>query len=151
MRCVPSAVRTVLDTNTVVSALLFGGKPRELLDLGRTGELSLFTSEVMLDELLDVLSLSKFAQRLAAAVPPATPTSLIQRYVTLTTVVTPDPIERTVPTDVDDDMVIATALAAAAELIVTGDSDLLVLHPLRGMQILKATEALDYARGKMGE
>ena len=64
MRCVPSAVRTVLDTNTVVSALLFGGKPRELLDLGRTGELLLFTSEVMLDELLDVLSRSKFMQRL---------------------------------------------------------------------------------------
>lgn len=149
MQCVPSAVRNVFDTNTVVSALLFGGKPRELLDLGRTGELSLFTSEVMLDELLDVLSRSKFRQRLAAAAPPATPASLMQRYVELATIVTPVPIERTVPTDVDDDKVIATALAAEADLIVTGDSDLLVLHPFQGIQIQKAAQALTHIKSSI--
>ena len=41
----------------------------------------------------------------------------------------PQPIERTVPSDADDDAVIATALAAQADIIATGDSDLLVLHP----------------------
>ena len=66
----------------------------------------------------------------------------MQRYVELATIVTPVPIERTVPADVDDDIVIATALAAGAELIVTGDSDLLVLHPFRGVQIFKTVGAL---------
>ena len=104
----PSAVRTVLDTNTVVSALLFGGRPRELLDLGETGRLVLYTSDVMLDELAGVLNRSKFAERIAAAVPPATAASLLQRYAALATVVVPGPIERAVPTDSADDMVVAT-------------------------------------------
>jgi len=55
----------------------------------------------------------------------------LQRYRALATIVTPGPIARTVPTDSAYDMVIATALAADAELIVTGDSDLLVMHPFR--------------------
>ena len=139
-------MRAVLDTNTVVSALLFGGKPRELLELGRSGALELFTSDVLLAELLDVLGRRKFAARLAAAVPPATPVAVRQLYVALATIVVPEPIERTVPTDADDEAVIATALAAAAELIVTGDSDLLALHPFRGTQILKAADALESVR-----
>jgi len=55
-----------------------------------------------------------------------------------------------VPTDAADDMVIATAIAASAELIVTGDADLLVMHPFRGTQIFKATDALEIIRRAIG-
>ena len=113
--------------------------------------LELFTSDVLLAELLDVLGRRKLAKRLAAAVPPATPTDVRQRYVALARIVVPEPIERTVPTDADDDTVIATALAAGAELIVTGDSDLLVLHPFQGMRILKSTDALDVVARTMND
>ena len=140
-------MRTVLDTDTVVSALLFGGRPRQLLDLGWSGALALYTSDIMLEELGGVLSRAKFAGRIAAAVPPATAASLLQRYAALATVVVPGSIERTVPSDAADDMVIATALAAGADLIVSGDSDLLAMHPFRGMRILKSAEALDDIRG----
>ena len=140
-------MRAVLDTNTVLSALLFGGRPRELLGLARTGELTLFTSDVLLAELEGVLGRAKFARRLAAAVPPATSTSVVQRYLALATVVVPEPIERTVPTDADDDAVIATALAADATLIVTGDADLLVMHPFGGIAILKAVDAFERVNG----
>lgn len=149
MPCGPSvAVRAVLDTNTVLSALLFGGPPRQLLDLGRTDGLSLFTSDVLLAELEDVLGRAKFARRLAAALPPDTPTSVVQRYAALATIVVPVPIGRTVPTDADDDAVIATALAADAVLIVTGDSDLLVLHPFGGIAIRQAADALEAIRAE---
>ena len=67
----------------------------------------------------------------------------------LATIVVPEPIERTVPTDADDDAVIATALAAGAELIVSGDSDLLALHPFRGMQILKSADALSFVQKRI--
>ena len=137
-------MRVVLDTNTVVSALLFGGRPRELLELARSGTLALYTSDVLLAELLDVLGRRKLAARLAAAIPPATPVAVRQRYATLATSVSPSPIERTVPTDADDDAVIATALAAKAELIVTGDSDLLALHPFRGARILAPAAAVGF-------
>ena len=57
--------------------------------------------------------------------------------------VTPQPIAPTVR-DSDDDVVIATALAAKADVIATGDNDLLVLHPYQNIQILNAAQALKY-------
>jgi predicted nucleic acid-binding protein len=53
-----------------------------------------------------------------------------------------------VPNDIDDNQVIATALAAGAQLIVSGDQDLLVLHPWRGIQILKAAGAWQWLLGE---
>ena len=142
----PSAVRVVLDTNVAVSALLFGGVPQRLLDLGRTGGIELYTSDALLDELAGVLGRTKFARRFSKN-RPVTPKFLFRRYTLLATTVALGPIERTVPTDIDDDVVIATAIAAKAELIVSGDSDLLALHPFRGVQILAPTAALGTVAG----
>ena len=44
--------------------------------------------------------------------------------------------------DADDDAVLTCALAAHAEIIVTGDKDLLVLHPWRDIDILNPAEAV---------
>ncbi len=46
----------------------------------------------------------------------------------LARLIKPQSIECTVR-DIDDDVVIATALAAKVGVIATGDSDLLILHP----------------------
>ena len=108
----------------------------------------LFTSSVLLDELAEVLERDKFSAMLASQ--GITPTFLMQRYGILTTLVKPQLIERTVPSDVDDDVVIATALAAQSDIIATGDSDLLVLHSYQGIQILNATDALQHALSRIG-
>ena len=135
-------MRLVLDTNIVVSGLIWGGVPRQLLDLGRDGRVTLFTSCQLLDELADVLERGKFATMLTAQ--QITPTFLMQRYGMLARLVTPQPIERTVPNDADDDVVLATALAAQAEIITTGDSDLLMLHPWQEIRIFNAADALQF-------
>ena len=132
-------MRLVLDTNIVVSGLIWGGVPRRLLNLARNGHITLFTSSMLLDELADVLSRDKFAALLASR--EIDPAFLMQRYGMLASLVKPQAIERTVR-DVDDDVVIATALAAQADIIVTGGNDLLVLHPYREIQILNPTEAM---------
>ena len=44
--------------------------------------------------------------------------------------------------DIDDDAVLACAIAAQAHLIISGDKDLLVLHPWRGIDILNPADAL---------
>ena len=132
-------MRLVLDTNIVVSGLIWGGVPRRLLDLARNGRATLFTSGALLDELADVLSRDKFAALLASR--EITPAFLMQRYGMLARLVKPQAIERTVR-DADDDVVIATALAAQADIIVTGDHDLLVLHPYREIRILNPVEAM---------
>ncbi len=140
-------MRLVLDTNIVISGLIWGGIPRQLLELGRDGHAVFFTSSVLLDELADVLERGKFATLLASQ--SITPTFLMQRYGMLTRLVKPQPIERTVR-DVDDDAVIATALAAKADVIATGDNDLLVLHPWQGIRILNAADALQLVQNKEG-
>ena len=107
----PAIVRIVLDTNVVVSGLLWSGRPARLLDLLRAGNASAFTSEALLDELAGVLSRRHLGPILARH--QANPASLVQGYALLATpvpaaVVSPDP---------DDDAVLACALAAGAELI----------------------------------
>ena len=138
-------MRVVLDTNIVVSGLLWDGRPRRLLEFGRDRLIKLFASSALLDELSEVLGREKFAARLASE--RITQSYLLQRYGALTELVKPTPVERTVR-DVDDDVVIATALAAQAEIIVSGDDDLLTLHPWHRIQILNAADALQHIQNK---
>jgi len=133
-------VRVVLDTNVMVSGLLWGGPPRRLLDLARQDTIALYTSAVLLDELADVLAREKFAVPLVAH--GLTPNGILRGYAALAQTVAAPLIARTVPADADDDAVIACALAAKASLIVTGDRDLLVLHPFQDIAILNPTAAL---------
>lgn len=135
-------MQTVLDTNVVVSALLWGGTPFKLFEMATEGKLSLYTSPALIAELREVLSRDHLARRLAnqqAAVEDA-----IRLYEALFIPVTPLSTPRAVPNDIDDDQVIACALAAGAQLIVSGDSDLLVLHPWKGIHILNAAEAVQF-------
>ena len=83
-------MRLVLDTNVVVSGLLWGSPPRQLLESRRSGRVALFSSAILLDELVAVLERDKFSALLAAQ--EITPALLMQRYGLLTTVVKPEPI-----------------------------------------------------------
>ena len=139
-------MRLVLDTNIVISGLIWGGVPRRLLDMAHDGDVILFTSSALLDELAEVLTRDKFQAILTSQ--RATPAFLMQHYGMLAKLVAPQAIERTVR-DADDDVVIATALAAQADIIVTGDHDLLVLHPYQSIQILNPADALN--DGKQGK
>jgi putative PIN family toxin of toxin-antitoxin system len=133
-------VRVVADTNTVVSAFLWGGPPAAVLAAARQGRITLFTSPVLLAELEEVLSREKFAERIVrvgSSVP-----QLLAGYRALTTIVRPAAIEPTVR-DPDDDHVLACALGAEATLIVTRDRDLLDLGTFRHTRILPSHEALE--------
>jgi len=118
----PAIVRIVLDTNVVVSGLLWSGRPARLLDLLRAGKASAFTSEALLDELAGVLSRRHLASILARH--EANPASLFQGYALLATPVPAAAISAVVSADPDDDAVLACALATGAELIVSGDKHL---------------------------
>ncbi len=132
--------RTVPDTNIVVSGLLWRGNPRRILDTARDGIIKLYTSSVLLEELEDVLSREKFVRRLATA--NATVQDLVSGFSALATVIEAEPIESVILVDPDDDAVLACALSADAEVIVSGDSDLLDLKEHKEIRILTATEFL---------
>jgi uncharacterized protein len=131
-------VRVVADTNTVVSGLLWRGAPRQVLDAARAGILELYTSAVLLAELVDVLQRPKFAQRLTLA--EVTPQTLVVGYAALARLIVPATIGVVVAADPDDDAVLACAVAARAEVIVSGDSDLLNLASYGDIPISTAAQ-----------
>jgi uncharacterized protein len=139
-------MRVVADTNTVVSGLLWHGPPRNLLDAARAGSLTLFTSVDLLAELEEVLSRPKFHQRLALA--NVSVEDLALGYGALANIVEPIPLEAVVLVDPDDDAVLACALAAHAEAIVSGDHHLLDLAQHQGITILTSAELLSRLAGR---
>ncbi len=56
-------MRLVLDTNVLVSAFLWKGVPGHLIELAGEGEIHLYTSRALLDELADVLHRKKLQNR----------------------------------------------------------------------------------------
>jgi uncharacterized protein len=133
-------VRLVLDTNVVLSGLLWTGSPMQLLAAAQAGEADLFTSRALLGELYRCLARPRFARQIAV--------SGIDReehflgYLALATVLAPAPIEPVIVSDPADDHVLACALAARADFVVSGDSDLLRLGLFRNIPILKPAEVL---------
>ena len=143
MRHAPSAVpvmRIVADTNTALSGLLWPGPPRRLLDLARNRIITLYSSQILLAELAEVIVRDKFADRILAAVVSAS--ELVQDYESLAEIVDPLPLSAPVSRDPDDDHVLACALAAGADLVVSRDFDLLDLHEYQGIPILASADAL---------
>lgn len=139
-------MRIVLDTNVVLSALLWRGTPHGLLDVIRSrGDARLFTSPALLDELADVLTRPSATKRLALI--GRTVREVLADYVEAVEVVEPEQVPRVVPTDVDDDQVIAAAIAAGADWIVSGDADLLSMESHEGIPIITAAQAAQQIAG----
>ena len=139
-------MRFVADTNTIVSALLWRGSPHRLIAAMDDYPIDFYTSRVLLAELADVLPRRKLAKAIRAT--GKTPAQLIAEYEGFVTVVMPASIRRTVLNDADDDAVLACALAANADLIVSGDAHLLNLKRYHGMRIVSAAEALAIVQRK---
>ncbi len=133
-------MRVVPDTNIVISGLLWRGLPRRVLDAARDGIIELYTSPVLLAELEEVLNREKFAKRLEAA--NVTIRELVDGFSALAKVLDAQPIEPVILRDPDDDAVLACALAAECEIIVSGDDDLPDLKQHQEIRILTAAELL---------
>ncbi len=133
-------MRVVLDTNIVVSALVWGGTPYELIAAATEERVELYSSPALLEELADVLGRVKFVRRLQQA--QRTVAQLIEQYRGLVEVVSAEPIAPTVLADPDDDEVLACALAAQAHLIVSGDADLQRLGRYQDIPIVSPAECL---------
>ncbi len=137
-------MRAVLDTNVVASALLWGGTPERLIEAAGEGTLDLFTSEALLAELAGILGRAKFARklrqnRLSAA-------EIVARYREVAETIEAAPIEEATLRDPDDAAVLACALAARAETIVSGDDDLQALGSYQGIPILSPADCLKRLR-----
>lgn len=134
-------MRLVLDTNTALSGLLWGGTPARLLDAAEAGRIELASSAALLAELHGVMSRPKFARYLAQR--KLAVADLFDGYAALVAIVTPAAITPTIVRDPADDQVLAAALAAQADLIVSGDAHLLDLKAFHGIDIVTAAVAVE--------
>jgi len=134
-------VRIVLDTNVALSALLWRGTPWRLLQaIERNETFQLFTSAALLAELADVMTRPVPAKRLALFGRPAR--DVLSDYIEAVDLVAPFAIPAVVSADPDDDHVIAAAVTAHAELIVSGDRHLLDLGSHLNIRVVTPAEAL---------
>lgn len=133
-------MRLVLDTNVVVSALLWGGNPERLIAAAGESTVELFTSASLLAELAGLLGRAKLAAQLERKGLRAE--EVLARYLELAQLIEAPPIEELRLRDPDDAAVLACAAAARADAIVSGDADLQTLARYRGIDILSPAQAI---------
>jgi uncharacterized protein len=109
----------VLDTNVVLSAILFGGKPRQVLEAALSGTIRLFVSEPMITELQSVLQRPKFGVSAQFV------QTIVSEFAAIAEWVEPTEHFEVVEDDPTDNQFIDCAVAAKADYLVTGDSHLL--------------------------
>lgn len=129
-------MRAVADTNVYISALNFGGTAEEILALARARSLQLVTSPSILTEVEGVL-IRKFQWSASRA---REATALIREFAA---VVNPAVSVHAVTEDEPDNRILECALAAEAEVIISGDSHLRRLRVYEGIPIMGPREFLD--------
>ena len=137
-------MRAVIDTNVLLSGLLWHNAPHALLEQVRSGELALLISPGLLAELADVLSRAKFDTILECSNTSRSHT--LDELYRLAEVIEPPPLPQPVCRNPDDDEVLATAIASHADLIISGDDDLLSLGRYQNIPILSPAEAVAFIK-----
>lgn len=133
-------MRLVFDTNVVVAGLVSQGLCHELVETHLPNHVAIL-SRILWNELVEKLR-DKFGLG-------ADDLPLLDLYHRHATWVEPQPLPAPACRDADDDWVLATAIAGQAEVVVTGDDDLLELRAYEGVAILSPRQLLErLARGR---
>lgn len=138
-------LRIVLDTNIAISGLIWRGPPHQLLVALTEDQFTAYTSYALVSELTRKLLGTKLGRELLKRDIAAQ--QLVLSYGALCEFFSPAPLTQRISRDPDDDAVLACALAAPADLIVSGDQDLLVLQAFEGIPIVTAAQALERLKG----
>jgi putative PIN family toxin of toxin-antitoxin system len=131
-------MRVVLDTNTIISALLFSGTASRLVPLWQSRRITVLLSKAILQEYLRVLTYPKFHlsdQEIRGLIEeellPFVETVRVRKHCVA------------VRRDPEDNKFLECAVAGQAEHLVTGDHDLLELGAYRGVTVLRVGDFLN--------
>lgn len=129
-------LRAVIDTNVLVSSF-FGGKPREVMNLWRDGKFALCLSDGIVAEYLEVLARFSAVKK------------EIEEFLMMLTeranvvFATPAEVINEIADDPDDNKFLGCAVAAKADMIVSGDQHLLSLGVYRNIRVVEPLAFLD--------
>lgn len=128
-------IRVVLDTNVVISALLFTGRLSRIVELWREGKITPIISKETFHELRRVLEYPKFTLSTAEI------RSIIEHEVLpFFEVVEVSTGVKGACRDPEDDKFLSCAVAGNAACIVSGDKDLLNLKEYRSVKVISASD-----------
>ena len=123
--------RIVVDTNVMISAVFFKGKPDVILDAWRAGKLEIILSQEIIEEYSEVL------ERLSNKYPAINTSGILSMFTTGCRMVEPEVIDKQICEDPDDDKFIAAAIGGETEIVVSGDKHLLDVDGYSGIEILR--------------
>ena len=127
--------KIVLDTNIIISALGFGGKPRQILFLALEEKIQVVTSPILLAELQEVIN-KKFPLL-------KNNLSLLLKEIEDIFINIQPQIILEVVRDEDDNRVLEAAIEGKCDYIITGDKDLLDLEVYKNIKILTPKQFID--------
>ncbi len=129
--------RVVLDTNVLISALLFKGELSKFVGLWQKGKIVPIISKETFQELRNVLEYPKFSLSQDEI------KSIIEHEILpYFEIVEGVKDFKGVCRDPEDDKFISCALSASADYIVSGDKDLSDLKQYKSLKIIKAADFL---------
>lgn len=129
--------KVVLDTNILISAIVFGGKPRKVLESVIKGHIQLVLTEKIIEEMREVLDGKKFQS------PKEITDLIIHELEALAEIVKPKHKITVIEKDPEDNKVLECAHESQADYIVSGDVFLLELEIFEGSKIVIAEEILE--------
>ncbi len=130
-------LKVVLDTNILVSALLFRGELSRMVELWKSGRIVPLISKETFQELKTVLEYPKF--RLTKD---EIKTIIEDEILPFFEVVEDAGEVSGICKDPDDDKFISCAISASADVIVSGDKHLCELHIYKSVRIIKAADLM---------
>jgi putative PIN family toxin of toxin-antitoxin system len=130
-------MRVVIDTNVFVSSF-FGGNPRKIMDLWKSGQVTLCLSKPIIDEYIEVLQrlglkaereLSELLRLFAHAFHIAFSAKTPELHI--------------VEEDPDDDKFIECAVALKVDFVISGDKSITAIKEYMGIRIVTPKQLLD--------
>lgn len=129
--------KVVFDSNIYLSAIIFGGNPRQCLELARNKEIELFISKAILLEVVRNLE-DKFGWQAYEV------KEVIEGILEFANIVSPKRSIKSIKKDPSDNRILETAMEAKTHYIISGDKKhLLSLKVFKDIPIISAKQFLD--------
>ena len=134
--------KAVLDTNVIISGMLFPGSlPQKILECAIIGEFDAVTSPSLLEELQRTL-IRRFGFSTEEG------KDAKEFFEKICTVAEPSEIPEVVAADRDDDNLFAAAICGNAKIIVSGDKKVRAIKRFGGIDVYSPREFLDFMKEK---
>lgn len=127
--------KVVLDTNLIISALIFGGKPEQVYKLVLERQIIGITSSILVAELTEILT-KKFNFELIRI-------RQLERIIRKHFKIVSPRQKLDILNDKDDNRVLEAAIEGSCSYIVTGDRELLELKKYKSIKIISSKDFLD--------